>query len=98
MLCYFEHELYIDVHEDKFKKALSRFRLASHSLEIETGRYINSNRMERKCKYCSMIIVESEFHFLCICPLYRDLNIKFLRRLTQFQPFRNYCLLNMLEL
>ena len=75
--CYFEHKLYIDVLEDKFRKALSRFRLASHSLEIETGRYINLDRMERKCKYCSMNIVESEFHFLCICPLYRDLRTKY---------------------
>jgi len=43
--CNFEHELYIDVLEDKFKKALSRFRLASHSLEIEAGRFINFDRM-----------------------------------------------------
>jgi len=33
--------------------------------------------MERKCKYCSMNIVESEFHFLCIYPLYRDLKTKY---------------------
>jgi len=43
--CYFEHMLYIDVLEDKFSKALSRFILATHSLEIETGRYINLDRM-----------------------------------------------------
>jgi len=29
--CNFEHELYIDVLEDEFRKALSRFRLASYS-------------------------------------------------------------------
>ena len=59
------------------EKALSRFRLASHSLEIETCRYINLHRMERKCKFCSMNTVESDFHFLCICLLYRDLRTKY---------------------
>ena len=64
--CNFEHELNIDVLEDKFRNALSRFRLAYLSLEIETCRYINLDIMERKCKFCSMSTVESEFHFLCI--------------------------------
>jgi len=54
LACNFEHELYIDVLEDKIRKALSRFRLVSHSLEIKTGRYIIVDRVERKCKYSLM--------------------------------------------
>jgi len=63
-----ERELYIDVLY-KYRNALSRFRLVSHSLEIEIGRYTNFDRMERKCKYCSMNIVHSECP-LCVFVLY----------------------------
>ena len=44
----FVHENYIDfVKNEKYRKKLSRFRLSSHSLYIETGRYENVNRQDR---------------------------------------------------
>ena len=33
--------------------------------------------MERKCMCYSMNIVESDFHFLCVCSLDRDLQTKY---------------------
>ena len=47
----FESESYLDnISERKYKIALSKFRLSSHNLEIETGRYNSIPRSERICR------------------------------------------------
>ena len=82
--CRFKHsfnlEPYLDtIYERKFKIALTRFRLSSHRLEIERGRYFDIDRTERKCKNCTQNTIENEYHFLLVCPLYEDLRRKFLK-------------------
>ena len=60
---------------------MTRFRLCSHSLEIERGRYQDSNRQERLCHYCKTHgknEVEDEGHFMISCPLYSELRERFL--------------------
>ena len=79
----FKHELdfenYLDfISEKKYKIALTKFRLSSHDLAIERGRFENIPRNDRLCKYCNLRMVENEYHFLLICPLYKDLRKKFL--------------------
>ena len=66
------------------RKLLSKFRLSSHDLEIETGRYGNESipSEQRIFKICDLSLVEDEFHFLMICPkfsnsrngLFKDVN------------------------
>ena len=74
-----DHESYLDfVRPNKFKYALSKFRLSSHSLEIETGRYYDISRKDRLCTCCNMYVVESEFHFLLVSPAYHDIRRKYL--------------------
>ena len=76
----FEMEKYLDfVTEKKYRIALARFRLSSHDLAIERGRYENLSKNERLCKYCSSQLVESEYHFLLVCPYYRNLRQKYLK-------------------
>jgi hypothetical protein len=53
--------------------ALSRFRLHSHSLAIETGRHADLNREQRLCVYCNAKQIEDEVHFLLSCELYEEL-------------------------
>ena len=82
--CRFKHSFnlkpYLDtIYERKFKIALTRFRLSSHRLEIERGRYFDIDRTERKCKNCTQNTIENEYHFLLVCPLYQDLRRKFLK-------------------
>ena len=76
----FELEPYLDIiKERKYKIASSKVCLSSHNLEIEKGRYRNIPRLERKCKFCQMNVVENEFHFLLACPVYNDLRRKYLK-------------------
>ena len=56
----------------KYRIAISRFRLSNHSLMIEKGRHakpIKIVRNERFCHFCTNV-VEDEKHFLISCPLY----------------------------
>lgn len=74
----FEPEIYLDIVSDKkYKIALTRFRTSTHSLLIETGRYDGTPRTDRICKSCNMKQIESEYHFLLVCPFYRDLRVKY---------------------
>ena len=76
----FKLELYLDtIHEKRFKIALSRFRLSSHRLEIEQGRYHDIPRNERLCKFCSLNCIESEYHFLLVCPFYKEVRHQYLK-------------------
>ena len=52
--------------------ALARFRISSHNLRIETGRYTKPKTPanERLCLYCPSQSVEDESHFLLNCNLY----------------------------
>ena len=80
----FEIEKYLDfITEKKYKIALTQFRLSSHDLAIERGRYENLNRRESVCKLCNSNLVENECHLLLVCPFYRELRQKY------FKPY--YC-------
>ena len=63
---------------NKYKFALSRFRLSSHNLTLETGRYYNIPKENRICTFCNMNKIESEYHFLLVCPLYAELRRQYL--------------------
>ena len=80
--CRFKHNFNLEpylvfISDRKYKIALSRFRLSSHKLEIERGRHRDINRDERKCKMCTLNVIENENHFLLVCPKYYDLRRKF---------------------
>jgi len=74
----FKYEKYLDaVDHDNYRIALTKLRLCSHQLEIETGRFNNVDRVRRLCKLCNLNVVESEFHFVLCCPLYQELRRKY---------------------
>ena len=55
----------------KFRIALTRLRTAAHISLIETGRWVKPNPIapeNRKCITCN--IIEYEFHFILVCPIY----------------------------
>ena len=72
----FKRQDYLDcLKVDKFRKCFSRYRLSSHRLDIETGRWTRPHKTpleNRKCKQCN--ILEDEFHFVLECVLYKELS------------------------
>jgi hypothetical protein len=65
--------------EASSRKAISKIRLSSHKLQIECGRYTKTVRSERSCPVCQSGIVEDEYHYLLVCPLYSELRLKFIK-------------------
>lgn len=73
-------ERYLDViKEKKYLFALCRLRVSAHSLLIETGRHMNIPRENRICKNCTMNVIENEFHFILVCPRFREIRKKYLK-------------------
>ena len=86
----FCYEKYLDiVTENKNWKALTQFRLSPHDLAIEQGRYQNTDRQVRICNFCTEKLVESDYHFLLLCPLYRELRLKYMKSYYHHRPTLN---------
>ena len=71
----FGFECYLDMKTSEWRRAITRLRSSSHTLNIETGRYKDaSNPKLRECLFCLNIlghnIMEDEMHFLASCPLF----------------------------
>jgi len=62
------------------RKSITYLRTSSHQLNIEIGRRFNIPPEERICELCNSG-VEDEYHFLCACPIYKDMRVTFFRRL-----------------
>jgi hypothetical protein len=63
---------------------LCRFRTTSHKLPIETGRWQNIARENRKCLLCNSDVIGDEFHYIFSCSKFDDN-----RNLLNRQTFRN---------
>ena len=63
--------------EDK-RVAITKWRLSSHDLRVEKGRYTSpiTPREERTCSRCPTC-VEDEEHVLFQCPLYESVRVRF---------------------
>jgi hypothetical protein len=53
---------------------------------METGRYKNIIRSERKCTNCSKGDIEDEKHFVVDCPLYENIRVKFVDKVIDLFP------------
>ena len=74
----FDFEVYLQILTiRKFRNAYVCFRISSHKLMIEKGRYLNIDRNQRFCPFCKTV-TENEFHFLLICTTYLDLRERYI--------------------
>ena len=83
----FARETYLDVTKGFSRRYnTTKFRISSHDLEIECGRYNKIPRESRICKWCQLTmgakIVEDEKHLLHDCDLYAGLRTKLITRLN----------------
>ena len=53
---------------------------------IEGGRHRQIQRHRRKCILCYKDDIEDEYHFIIICPFFRDLRLKFIDRYYRIKP------------
>ena len=87
----FKQELYLELPNRDHMKALAKFRLSAHRLNIETGRFNGRNQYVppegRICNMCSQNAIEDEIHFAISCPAYVDLREKLF---TQIRPLNQH--------
>ena len=76
----FEFKSYLkSITVPKLRESLTKLRMSSHYLAVETGRWhkpLSIPFNERKCTICSCL--EDEFHFVIKCSLYVDLRKKYI--------------------
>ena len=85
----FELEKYLKcVRDPKLRKCISKLRLSSHKLSIETGRYTKPKTPEeqRICQYCNLNTIENECHFVLQCPYYTEERVKLLTAVLLREP------------
>ena len=77
----YPHLLYNSCLDDIKRTTITRWRLSSHKLRIETGRYTipKTNLESRTCKICS--IIEDEEHSIYKCQAHNRIREKYMQRL-----------------
>jgi len=76
----FEYESYLDILPRSLRYFFTRLRLSAHPLHIQTGRYARDvARNQRHCMCCNSTDIEDEFHFICICPAFRNIRKKYIK-------------------
>ena len=77
----FGYEMYLDILPPKLRNILTKLRLSSHKLRIESDRY-NRNRTPRELRYCTLCNVndvEDEYRFVLVCPAFIALRKKYIQ-------------------
>ena len=72
--------------DNTYKSLICKYRISAHSLLIEKGRYVNTLRHRRLCTMCDRRDIEDEYHFILICPLYRDIRLKYIKTYYYKRP------------
>ena len=84
----FKVQPYLDkITVKKFQTSLSRLRLSSHRLHVETGRWkkpVTTPFNERKCVICNLL--EDEFHFVLECSIYKELRKQYIAKYYWIRP------------
>ena len=89
----YKTELYLEpylfnIKEYKLRKVISKFRMSSHMLEIERGRYKRPRVApeNRLCRQCDWNRAEDEIHFLLECPKYNYIRSVLVNKISQHYP------------
>ena len=91
--CYKQYLDYVEV--DKLIYALTRHRVASHRLPVETGRWNKRNSIlleDRTC--CTWNDLEDKYHFVLVCPLIGSLRKNYIS--IYFRKYR--CMFKFIDL
>jgi len=81
------------ISNENHRIALSKLRVSSHRLIIESGRWhkpIATPYNERKCTHCQKI--DDEYHFILECSLLNDLRKKYIDKKYWLRPNMQKCI------
>ena len=95
---YSVNNAYLFTIQDKYiRRAITKFRLGSHNLMIERGRWLNLEVVDRQCMVCNKI--EDEYHVIVECTLYVEWRKKYVPKSLTKNPsmFKFIKLLNNLK-
>ena len=84
----FEFQPYLNkINMKKFCQSLTKLRVSSHRLAVETGRWNKPVQIpfnDRKCRICS--VLDDEFHFVLECKQFEELRKKYIPRYYRIRP------------
>jgi hypothetical protein len=71
---------------DQCRQVLTKFRLSSQKLRIESDRYGQNiiERSKRVCKVCGSNDIEDEYHFILTCTTYKSVKTHTIYRQLKF--------------
>ncbi|CAM6105413.1 unnamed protein product [Calypogeia fissa] len=59
----------------KLRQMIARYRLSSHHLAVEEGRWKGVKRQDRVCTLCDSGSIENEYHVFITCRWYQELRV-----------------------
>ena len=82
--------------DKKLRSSYTKFRLNSHKLLVERGRWMKPKLQYemRKCTLCDSEDIEDEYHVTLVCQQFKDLRTKYIKSIT----IRDQVCLNLLSL
>ena len=90
---HFTLEPYLEHIENiQHRKSVTRLRLSSHPLHIESMRINTPNPQDRICNLCNDRQIEDEEHFIINCPTYKTHRDELIQNCLSVCP--NFSLLN----
>lgn len=73
------------------RSVLAQLRSGTLPLKIETGHFHNIKVENRLCEFCNNNVIESEYHFVFCCPLYRELRNVYIGDIAQKVETESEC-------
>ena len=64
-------ERYLLIEDRKTRRQITKMRIGTNDLRIETGRWKGEEVSERRCLMCMQGSIEDEEHFMLHCTAYR---------------------------
>lgn len=59
----------------QLRHVIARYRLSSHHLEVEQGRWKGIERKNRICELCDSSSIENEYHVFIACKFYEGVRL-----------------------